>query len=83
MEVDEAESVVGLIERDMLGGVGDVGLDGDVGIILGVDRRGVAISWLAMLLNVLFDEALFIYLVDNALTVGDEGSHCFGEGEVS
>ena len=60
----------------MVGGVGDVGLDGDVGIILGVDIRGVAISWLAMLLNVLFDEVLFIYLVENALSVGDEGSHC-------
>ena len=44
---------------------------------------GVATGWLTMLLNVLFDEALFIYLVDNALTVGDEGSHCFGDGEVS
>ena len=76
MEIDETESVIGLVEGDMLGGVGDVGLDGDVGIILGVDRRGVAISLLAMLFNVLFDEALFLYLVDNALSVRDEGSHC-------
>ena len=76
MEIDETESVIGLVEGDMVGGVGDVGLDGDVGIILGVDSRGVAISWLAMLLNVLFDEALFIHLVDDALSVRDEGSHC-------
>ena len=79
MEVDEAEPVVGLIEGDMFRGVGDVGLDGDGGIILGVDRRGVAIVGLTMLLNVLFDKPLFVYLVDNGLTVGDEGSHCEGD----
>ena len=65
----------------MFRGVGNVGLDQDGGIILGVDGKGVAIVGLTMFLNVLFDKPLLVYLVNNGLAIGDEGSHC--EGDVS
>ena len=63
IEFDEAEPIVGLIKGDMFRGVGNVGLDQDSGIILGVDGKGVAIVGLTMFLNVLFDKPLLVCLL--------------------
>ena len=49
--------------------VGDVGLDGNRGFVLGVDWRGTSIDGLATLLEVLLDKSLFVVLVDERLAI--------------
>ena len=60
--------------------VGDVGLDGDRGFVLGMDWRGASIDGLATLLEVLLDKSLFVVLVNDRLAIGDKGSHVEDNG---
>ena len=69
----------------MVGGVCDGRLDGNFCIILGVDSGGFmgAVICLSMFFDILFDEALLVHLIDDALSVCNEGSHCcVYDGEV-
>ena len=75
MKVDETDAVVRLVQGNMVGRVGYVGLDGNRCFVLSVDWGGAAVDGLVTLLEVLLDEALFIILVDDRLTIRDEGSH--------
>ena len=69
----------------MVGGIGEFRVEGNFGVILGVDGGGFSdvTVGLAMFLDVLLDELLFVYLVDDTLTIAEDGCHCCeGDEEV-
>ena len=76
MEVNQGETIIGLIQCDVRRRVGDLGLQTDLCVILGEDVGGVGSSGGdSPVLEVLLDESLFIIFVDDRLTIRDEGSH--------
>ena len=63
----------------MVRGIGDLRVEGNFGVILGVDGGGFSdiTDGLAMLLDVLLDKLLFMYLVDKVLAIAEQkGCHC-------
>ena len=41
VEINERESIVGLVKGNLAGGVGDFGVDGDLCLVLSMDGRGL------------------------------------------
>ena len=74
VEINERESVVGLIKGDLAGGIGDFSVKGDLCLVLSMDGRGLGTSagGVTMLSDVLLDELLFVDLVDDALSIAEE-----------
>ena len=86
MEVNQGETIIGLIQCDVRRRVGDLGLQTDLCVILGENVGGIGRSGGdSSLLEVFLDHDLLVNLVDEALTVGDKkGSHDVegrGDGE--
>ena len=75
VEINERKSIVGLIKGNLAVGIGDFGVKGDLCLVLSMDGRGLGTSaeGVTMLSNILFDELLFMDLVDDALSVAEEG----------
>ena len=76
VEINQGKAIVGLIQRDVCGRVGDLGLQTDLCVILGKDVGGLGSSGGdPPVLEVLLDEHLFPILVDDALSVSNEERH--------
>ena len=76
MEIDQGKAIVGLIQRDVCGRVGDLGLQTDLCVILGKDGGGLGSSGGdPPVLEVFFNEHLFPILVDDALSVSNKERH--------
>ena len=69
MKINEADSVVRLVQGNMFGRVGDVGLDGNGCLVLSMDWGGASVDGLATLLEVLLDKSLFVVLVNDRLSI--------------
>ena len=73
VEINEQEPVVGLVKGNLAGRVGDFGVDGDHCLVLSMDGRGLgSTGGMSMLSDVLLDELLFTYLVNDILSVAEE-----------
>ena len=74
MQVDEGKSIVGLVQRDIGGRIGDLGVEDDFSVVLGVDggTLGNSPGGVAVLAKVFLNEHLFSVVVHNALSVADK-----------
>ena len=67
MEINQRESIVGLVKGNL------AGVDGDLCLVLSMDGRGLgSTGGMSMLFDVLLNELLFMDLVDDALSVAEE-----------
>ena len=59
----------------MIRRIGDIGLNGNGGLVLGMNGGRAAVDGLTTLLEVLLDETLLVVLADDGLPICDERSH--------
>ena len=80
MEINQRESIVGLVEGNLAGGIGDLSVDGDHCFVFSMDGRGHgSTGGTSMLADVFFDDLLFSNLVDDILSVLKEERGHFDE----
>ena len=82
MEVDETDPVVRLVEGHVLRLVSDLGLDGDGGVVLGVNGWGSTGGGIHILLKPFPNETLLVEVFDNGFH-GEDGSQVGVEAERS
>ena len=82
MEVDEADPVVRLVEGHVIGLVSDLGLDGDGGVVLGVNCWRSTGGCIYILLKPLVDETLLVVFVNNGFH-DEDGTQVEAEPERS
>ena len=83
MEVDEADPVVRLVEGHVLRLVGDLGLDGDGGIVLGVDGWRSTGGGIHVFLKPFPNEALLADVFNNGFHDDEDGTQVEVESERS
>ena len=74
MQIDEGKSMVGLVQRDIGGRIGDLGVEGDFCVVLGMDGGTLSDSpgGVAVLAKLFLDEHLFPVVVHKAFSVADK-----------
>ena len=80
MEVDEADPVVRLVEGYVLRLVSDLGLDGDGGVVLGVNGWGSTGGGIHILLKPFPNETLLVEVFDDGLH-DEDGTQVVAEAE--
>ena len=77
MDVDERKSIVGLVQADVTGLVGDAVVDGKAGFVFHVNSGGGS-SGTCPLGEIFFDHNLLMVLVDEILFVAEQQRDHFG-----
>ena len=83
MEVDEADPVVRLVEGHVLRLVGDLGLDGDGGVVLGVNGWGSTGGGIHIFLKPFPNETLLVEVFNNGFHDDEDGTQVEAESERS
>ena len=83
VEVDQGKSVVGLIQRNFAGFIGDVAFKVEPGVILDIDdgELGCMPSRVPVLCEVFLNKLLVFDVVDDVLSMGEETKVCHNDGE--
>ena len=73
MQVDQGKANIRLVEGNVVRGISDLYVEDDLSVVLGVDGGGFCdtTDGLAMFFDVLLDELLFMYLVDEVLAIAE------------
>ena len=63
-----------MVEGYVGGGIGDLGVENDLSVVLGVNGGGLSNTpdWFAVFSNVFFDLLLLMVLVNDTLSIADE-----------
>ena len=73
MQVDQGKAIIRLVEGNVVREISDLCVEDDLSVVLGVDGGGFCntTDGLAMFFDVLLDELLFMYLVDEVLAIAE------------